>query len=85
MKNDGVEKLVVYFKRQKSGLVLGGPTLWDGFIEATGEEDSENWPGHLVELYRDKTNFGGRSVACIRVRAAEAPEPVSDAELNDAM
>ena len=71
--NDGgkkTEKLVVYFRRQKSGLVTG-PTVWDQFIEATGEEDSDNWKGHRVELYRDKTPFGGKMVACVRVRTAE--------------
>ena len=39
------EKLVVYFRKQKSGLVCG-PTIWDQLIEATNEEDSDDWPGH---------------------------------------
>ena len=66
------ERLVVYFRKQRSGLVVG-PTVWDQFIEATGEEDSDDWKGHRVELYRDWTNFQGKDVECIRVRKPGAP------------
>lgn len=66
------EKLVVYFRRQKSGLVVG-PTLWDQFIEVTGEEDCSDWKGHCVELHRDWTEFQGKDTKCIRVRAPSAP------------
>jgi hypothetical protein len=66
------EKLVVYFRKQKSGLVTG-PVVWDQFIEVTGEEDSDDWKGHLVELYRSTTQFGGDMVPCIRVRKPDAP------------
>jgi hypothetical protein len=75
---DGGEKMVCYFRRQKSGLVIG-PVLWDALIELTGEEDSDNWPGHRVQLYRDVTQFGRETVPCIRVRAApesSAKKPV---------
>jgi hypothetical protein len=64
---DSRERLVVYFRRVKSGLVVG-PTVWDQFIAATGEEDSDDWKGHRVELYRDWTQFQGKDVECIRVR-----------------
>jgi hypothetical protein len=70
--NGKAEKLVVYFRRQKSGLVVG-PTIWDQFIEVTGEEDCDNWKGHHVELFRDWTQFGGKKVPCIRVRTPDAP------------
>jgi hypothetical protein len=69
---DAAEKLVVYFRKQKSGLVVG-PTVWDQFIEATGEEDCTDWKGRHVCLYRDTTQFGGDTVACIRVRKPGAP------------
>jgi hypothetical protein len=68
------ERLVVYFRKQKSGLVVG-PIIWDQFIEATGEEDSDDWKGHRVELFRDWTNFQGKNVECIRVRKAGEPPP----------
>src|SRR5215472_16085736 len=70
------EKLVVYFRRQKSGLVVG-PTVWDQFIAVTDQEDSDHWKGHRVELYRDYTAFGGNTVPCIRVRKPEEMAPPS--------
>jgi hypothetical protein len=70
--NDAKQKLVVYFRRQKPGLVCG-PVLWDAFIELTDEEDSNDWPGHMAELYITTTTFGGKTVPCIRVRKPGAP------------
>jgi hypothetical protein len=67
--NDGksTEKPVVYFRRTQPGLVVG-PTVWDQFIDITGEEDTVDWRGHRVELYRTQTTFRGGSVPCLRVR-----------------
>ena len=70
--NDETEKLVVYFKRQKPGLVVGS-VVWDQFAEVTGTDESNDWKGHLVELYRDKTPFQGKMVPCIRVRKPGTP------------
>jgi hypothetical protein len=66
------EKLVVYFRRVKQGLVVG-PTIFDQIADATGEDDSDNWKGHRVELYRDETSFQGKTVPCIRVRKPDEP------------
>lgn len=68
------KKLVVYFRKQQSGLVAG-PVIWDQFIEATGEDDCDDWKGHRVELYRDYTPFAGKNVPCIRVRKPEMAPP----------
>ncbi len=90
---DKKEKLVVYFRKVKSGLVVG-PTVWDQFIEVTGEEDCDNWKGHRVTLYRDTTPFAGKSVPCIRVRkpgAAPSKKPSKkaapppDDDMNDSL
>ena len=32
-------------------------------------DETDNWPGHRIELYPDKTQMGGKPVDCIRVRA----------------
>jgi hypothetical protein len=66
------EKLVVYFRRQKSGLVTG-PVIFDQIVEVTGQEDSDDWKGHRVELFRDWTKFQGKDVECIRVRKPGEP------------
>jgi hypothetical protein len=75
--NDGksTEKLVVYFVGQKSGLIVG-PTVWDQIADVMAadgvskfdSDDYTKWKGHWLELYRDKTQFGGKMVDCIRVR-----------------
>jgi hypothetical protein len=62
------EKLVVYFRRVKQGLV-SGPTIFDQIADVTGEDDSDDWKGHRIELFRDTTFFGGKQVPAIRVRA----------------
>lgn len=66
------EKLVVYFRRQKSGLVCG-PVLFDQIADVTGEDDSDNWPGHRMTLFRDVTEFQGKDTPCIRARRSDAP------------
>jgi hypothetical protein len=83
-KNDdkSVEKLVVYFVGQKSGLVVG-PVVWDqiaDIVAANGvssfdSDDYTKWPGVWIELHRDKTPFGGKMVPCIRARTPGSPPP----------
>jgi hypothetical protein len=70
--HDETEKLVVYFKKQKPGLVVGS-VVWDQFAEVTGTDEANDWKGCLVELYRDKTSFQGKTVPCIRVRKPGTP------------
>jgi hypothetical protein len=67
------KKMVVYFRRQKSGLVVGS-VVWDQLIEVTGEEDSDHWKGHVVELFKTETPFGRDVVDCIRVRKPVEPQ-----------
>jgi hypothetical protein len=83
------EKLVVYFRKQKPGLVIG-PTVWDQFADVTGSDESDDWKGAVVELYRDKTSFQGKMVPCIRVRkpgekpkAAKKRKPDDTPDMDD--
>jgi hypothetical protein len=80
---DDRERLVVYFRKQQSGLVVG-PVIWDQFIEVTGEQDSDKWKGHWVQLFRAWTIFGGENVKCIRVRKPDEPvkKPVKKKPVN---
>ncbi len=74
-----IEKLVLYFVGQKSGLVVG-PVVWDQIADVVAadgvskfdSDDFTKWPSHWFELYRDKTPFGGKMVDCIRVRKPKA-------------
>ena len=35
---------------------------------ATGEDDSDQWPGHRIEIYPTTTTMQGKTVDCIRIR-----------------
>ena len=62
-------KTVLSFKGAKKTLPLN-MTNWDGVAEITGEGDTARWPGHALELYPTTTTMQGKTVACIRIRAA---------------
>jgi hypothetical protein len=47
--------------------------LFDQIADVTGEDDSDNWKGRRVTLFRDVTEFQGKDTPCIRVRAPDAP------------
>ena len=66
------ERAVVYFKNHDKKLVLNS-TNWDTLAEFFGDE-SDNWSGEKVSVFRDITNFAGKRVACLRIRAAD-PDP----------
>jgi hypothetical protein len=68
--NDGrtVMKLALYFRGQRKALIVNA-TNFDAISKITGEFDSDNWPGHSIELFANTTEMAGRSMPCIRVRA----------------
>lgn len=59
---------VVYFQNWAKAFVLN-VTNTNLIIDQLGAE-SDNWPGHEVTLFPTTTDFGGKQVACIRVRPA---------------
>jgi hypothetical protein len=83
---DEEEKLVVYFKKTKSGLVIG-PIVWGMIADIVGTDETEKWPGHRLKLVRETTMFGGKRVPCIRPyapddtpakKAPKKPPPTDD-------
>ena len=44
-------------------------TNFDAVADICGA-DTDGWPGCQIELYPSKTQMGGKTVDCIRVRAA---------------
>jgi hypothetical protein len=82
---DGKEesKTVLYFKGGKKALPLN-MTNWDAVAEITGEDDTEKWPGHKVELYPTTTEMKGKIVDCIRIRAPAQGELKSAAKKKPA-
>jgi hypothetical protein len=65
--NGKTRKLVVYFKKQRSGLVVGS-VVFDQLVSATGEDDTDAWPGHVVEIFKTTCQFGAKTVDCLRIR-----------------
>jgi hypothetical protein len=68
LKGESEDKLVVYFNDCKQNLACNATNL-DSICNVTGQYDSDNWGGHKIELYRDQTRIGGKTVPCVRVRA----------------
>lgn len=68
---DKQKKPVVYFVGEPKGLVLN-KTNFEAIVNAVGDEETDNWIGQAVELYRATTQFRGMSTPCVRVRAPRA-------------
>ena len=71
---DGKEqdKIVLYFRGAKKALPLN-VTNWDACAEICGE-DTEDWPGHQIELYPDQDSNGwqNRRLHSVSVRQHSA-------------
>ena len=68
---DGREqnKIVLYFHNTGKKLPLN-LSNWDSVAEIAGD-DTDEWPGVKIQLYPTRTNMGGKTVDCIRVRQPE--------------
>ncbi len=68
---------VIYFQGCKKGLVLNKTNA--GNIVALYGDDSDGWVGKVIEIYPTTTDFQGKTVDCLRVRApsGEAAAPVT--------
>lgn len=64
------QKLVVSFLKTKKLLVVN-VTNFDAIVDATGEADSDDWPGHKVEAYPSEVQVGAEMKPCIRIRGPE--------------
>jgi hypothetical protein len=58
--DDQKQKPVLHFKGAKKGLVLNA-TNYDAIADAYGDE-TEDWPGQLVELFSTKVDVKGKRV-----------------------
>lgn len=64
----GDNKPVLYFLGKERGLVLN-KTNANMIAELYGDE-TDAWSNQVIELFPSKTDFQGKRVDCIRVRAA---------------
>jgi hypothetical protein len=65
---DREDKPVLYFKETAKGLILN-KTNFEMVAEVTGQEDTMDWEGQKIEIFKSRTKFGGRTVDCLRLRA----------------
>ena len=64
--DEKVTKGVVYFDELPRGLVLNRTNV-KRIIALHGNE-TDDWKGKKITLYPSETDFGGKTVDCIRVR-----------------
>lgn len=80
--NGKCEKDVLWFEEVDQGLVLN-KTNASAVVEITGTDDTDQMAGKKLVLYKTTTDFGGKKVDCIRVRAPKAPPPAVTEEQPD--
>lgn len=59
---------VMFFEDEDKAFILKTTTI-DQLIEALGIDSKKAAVGRKIEIYRDKTNYQGKQVACMRLRA----------------
>jgi hypothetical protein len=68
------EQPVCYFDDETKGLVLN-KTNWEILEHISGEPDSDNWKGTVVEAWVDPTvSYGGKRTGGTRLREPQATE-----------
>ncbi len=77
----GDHKAVLYFQGKDKGLVLN-KTNSSAITEYAGTDETDDWRGVRVVLYKTRTEYQGKRVDCIRIDeaplqrgAAPAPPP----------
>jgi len=81
------QKPVVFFNETEKGLVLNKTNANN--ISVVYGDETDVWVGKQIELYPATTDFQGRTVDCVRVRApqvqqqAAPPPPPPPTDLDD--
>ena len=66
------EKLILHFIGAQKTLPLN-QINFDSVVDATGEDDSDNWPGRRLELFPSQAQLGAKMVDCVRIRKPDQP------------
>ncbi len=68
------EKAVIFFRGAKKALPLNR-TNYDAVSGIVGNDDTDEWIGHLIELYSQKEPVAGTLKDCVRIRAPSQATP----------
>ncbi len=63
--DDGPKAIIKFVGKDKA--LVCNRTNWNSIVEITGQEDSDDWPGHKVKLVVARVDFQGKRVDAIRV------------------
>jgi hypothetical protein len=83
--NDGEHKHVLSFAEIEQELVLNKTNT--GLIASIHGQNTQDWVGKQIVLFKDKTSLQGKVVDCVRVRAPKqktAPAPAKPAAAKPA-
>jgi hypothetical protein len=89
-------RLTVHFAGTGKSLTVNA-TNFDSLVRITGQSDSDNWAGHVIEVFPSTTEVRGETFDCIRIRAPEqadlqlaakpklppAPKPTPPGDMDD--
>lgn len=71
-------KYIMFFKEETKGVVMNWTNI-QLCANATGSEDTDEWPGKQVVLYNDpNVSFAGKITGGIRIRAPRNQQPPAD-------
>jgi hypothetical protein len=73
------KKLTLHFVGTGKSLTLNA-TNFDSCVEITGEADSDDWSGHVVEAYPTTTEVRGETFPAIRLRKPEQADMLAAAK-----
>ena len=73
--HDGAnQQMVLYFRETTKKLPLN-QVNYDSVSTIVGDKETDNWPGHKIEVFPDKTKMQGKITDCVRIRAPQPSAP----------
>lgn len=84
----GDHKAVLYFVGKEKGLVLN-KTNSNTITELANSDETDDWAGLRVILFKTKTEYQGKRVDCVRIDEAPArpapqpPKPIAPPPVSD--
>lgn len=69
-------KPIIHFEETEKSMVCN-KTNWNTIARATNSQDSDEWIGKTINLYRAEVEFQGEMVESIRVKIRTAPATTS--------